>query len=93
MKKSIGAAIVLVVIMISAPALSQADSADVDRMRPMAPVSADHVAQHSRMTEQMRVMGADPRMVADPMWAAMQDASHIAAEEHMQEGLDRMLAR
>ena len=57
-----------------------------------ASVSADHVAQHMSMTEQMRAMGVDSRM-ADEMWAGMRDGSHIAAEEHAQAQLDLMLAR
>jgi hypothetical protein len=93
MKKLIGAAVVLIVLMISTAAWSEPGDSGPTRSHPMAPVPAAHVAEHSSMTEQMRVMGVDGRMTADPMWSDMRDPAHIAAEEHMQEGLDRMLAR
>jgi hypothetical protein len=92
MKKLIAAAVVLVAFMVSTPLWAQPATPGT-RPHPMAPVVADDMDQHLGMTEQMRTMGVDPRMDADPMWAEMRNPAHIQAEEHMQEQLDRMLAR
>lgn len=92
MKKLIAAAVVLVAFMVSTAAFAQPTTSGA-RPHPMAPVVSEHMDQHLGMTEQMRTMGVDPRMNADPMWADMRNPAHIQAEEHMQEQLDRMLAR
>lgn len=92
MKKLIAAAVVLVAFMVSTPLWAQ-PATPGPRPHPMAPVVAEHMDQHRSMTEQMRTMGVDPRMDADPMWSDMRNPSHIQAEEHMQQQLDRMLAR
>jgi hypothetical protein len=92
MKKVIAAGVGLVVFVVSAPVWAGSATSGPDP-HPMPPVVAEHVDQHLGMTEQMRTMGVDPRMTADPMWADMRNPGHIAAEEHAQEQLDRMLAR
>lgn len=93
MKKLIGAAVVLIAIVLSTPAWSEPAPSAPNRSHPMPPVPAAHLAEHSSMTEQMRALGSDGRMAADPMWSRMRDPAHIAAEEYLQSGLDRMLGR
>lgn len=92
MKKLIAAGAVLAAFMLSTALWAQ-PATPGPRPHPAVPVTAEHIDQHLGMTEQMRTMGVDPRMGADPMWADMRNPGHIQAEEHMQEQLDRMLAR